>query len=350
MAAVGASHGWRCAGGSGRTTAERIASSATANSIGRRSSQPVADPDRAAALPLRSREQTRAEPESRARPARSRRRHRDRRQAVTALGLDEGLAIPLQPPPARDCCSSRVSAALSTDHLDLAEQIADAVAAHIQRHALARGRRRQRRGAVAAGARPRSPRQRRPVPRRRGHSGWRRCSAAQASGRPLEPELDELKQLMLAGAGRAALIHRRAAQRLARSRFDELAADLEALAERLSQAVEGRSAHSPPSPASVTIPARASPRRPSAGPRSRRQCGPPRRRQDHQIALAAGADELRIVFINDGAAYPSYGDGRVEMPQVAQERVEEAGGAIELSRGMDVTKLSIALPIRRRAP
>jgi signal transduction histidine kinase len=35
------------------------------------------------------------------------------------------------------------------------------------------------------------------------------------------------------------------------------------------------------------------------------------------------------------------------MPQSLRERVEEAGGTIDLSRGMGVTKLSIALPIAR---
>jgi signal transduction histidine kinase len=36
------------------------------------------------------------------------------------------------------------------------------------------------------------------------------------------------------------------------------------------------------------------------------------------------------------------------MPRSLRERVEDAGGAIELSRGMGVTKLSIGLPIAGR--
>ena len=63
-----------------------------------------------------------------------------------------------------------------------------------------------------------------------------------------------------------------------------------------------------------------------------------------QIVLTADRRSVRLDLINDGAAYPSRGD-QVELPQSLRERVELAGGNIELSRGMDVTKLSIALPV-----
>jgi len=33
------------------------------------------------------------------------------------------------------------------------------------------------------------------------------------------------------------------------------------------------------------------------------------------------------------------------MPRSLMERVEQAGGNLEVSRGMDVTKLSISLPV-----
>jgi signal transduction histidine kinase len=33
------------------------------------------------------------------------------------------------------------------------------------------------------------------------------------------------------------------------------------------------------------------------------------------------------------------------MPQSLMERVEQAGGNLEVSRGMDVTKVSISLPL-----
>jgi signal transduction histidine kinase len=37
--------------------------------------------------------------------------------------------------------------------------------------------------------------------------------------------------------------------------------------------------------------------------------------------------------------------GRMEMPASLRDRVEQAGGALDLARGMGVTKLSISLPI-----
>jgi len=36
---------------------------------------------------------------------------------------------------------------------------------------------------------------------------------------------------------------------------------------------------------------------------------------------------------------------RLEMPTSLKERVEKAGGAMDLARGMGVTKMSFALPI-----
>jgi signal transduction histidine kinase len=39
----------------------------------------------------------------------------------------------------------------------------------------------------------------------------------------------------------------------------------------------------------------------------------------------------------------------MRLPDSMRERVEQAGGALELSRGMQVTKVSISLPIAARA-
>jgi signal transduction histidine kinase len=66
------------------------------------------------------------------------------------------------------------------------------------------------------------------------------------------------------------------------------------------------------------------------------------------IRLGAANDELRLDFINDGAAYPKTADGG-RMPLSLKERVEAAGGALDLSRGMGVTKLSISLPVGGRS-
>ena len=73
------------------------------------------------------------------------------------------------------------------------------------------------------------------------------------------------------------------------------------------------------------------------------------RRSRVTIALAAVADALRLEFVNDGADFPVRGE-RLEMPTTLKERVEQAGGALDMARGMGVTKMSISLPIggRRR--
>jgi signal transduction histidine kinase len=49
-------------------------------------------------------------------------------------------------------------------------------------------------------------------------------------------------------------------------------------------------------------------------------------------------------IINDGSEFPMRG-GRLEMPASLKDRVEQAGGMLDLARGMGVTKLSISLPI-----
>jgi signal transduction histidine kinase len=57
---------------------------------------------------------------------------------------------------------------------------------------------------------------------------------------------------------------------------------------------------------------------------------------------------VRLDVINDGSAYPRSADGG-RMPRSLRERVESAGGALELSRGMGVTKISISLPAGKAA-
>ena len=64
-----------------------------------------------------------------------------------------------------------------------------------------------------------------------------------------------------------------------------------------------------------------------------------------QIAFEADGEALRIDLVNDGAEYPRYGD-RFEPPQSLRERVEQSGGKVDIARGMNVTKVSISLPIR----
>ena len=53
---------------------------------------------------------------------------------------------------------------------------------------------------------------------------------------------------------------------------------------------------------------------------------------------------MTLDVINDGTSYPA-GARRDPLPGSLRERVEAAGGRLNLSRGMGVTKVSIALPI-----
>ena len=65
------------------------------------------------------------------------------------------------------------------------------------------------------------------------------------------------------------------------------------------------------------------------------------------IRLRSEPEQLKLDFINDGARYPTSplsGD----MPRSLSERVRLAGGALELTRGMGVTRISVSLPIGGR--
>ena len=62
------------------------------------------------------------------------------------------------------------------------------------------------------------------------------------------------------------------------------------------------------------------------------------------IELAPAPGGVKLALTNDGTRYPRTGE-YLEMPKSLTERVDQAGGEIEVSRGMGVTKLSISLPI-----
>ena len=61
------------------------------------------------------------------------------------------------------------------------------------------------------------------------------------------------------------------------------------------------------------------------------------------IELAALSDGLTLDIVNDGTEFKPRG-GRMELPTSLRERVEQAGGTLDMARGMGVTKLSITLP------
>ena len=263
---------------------------------------------------------------------------------AATLDLREGLAVPLRAESAEGLLFIEKPANLSTDHLELGRQVAAAAEALIQRHALlkaaeesAEGRSRM---ALArdlhdsvvqflAGAAFRLEAMRR----------------AEASGEKLEADLDELKKLMLQEQSelRAFISALRSGSEV---EVRDLVADLRSLAERLSKhwAVEcdfEAEATDGMIPTRLHLDAHQLVREAVANAVRHAKATSVR------ITLLANRQELRMNFVNDGAPFPLYGE-RLEPPASLRERVEQAGGTIELSRGMEVTKVSIALPIARR--
>ena len=260
--------------------------------------------------------------------------------AASALALGEGLAIPVRSVGGEGELFLESVSSLSTDHIDLGEQIAADIAAHLQRHALLK--------AAEDSAESRS----RLTLARDLHDSVVQFLAGAAfrleamkrseAGRDLKPELNELKQLMMQEQGelRSFITALRSGPLVA---FDDLARDLQALAERLSLQWNVRCEFSAPK-AAMMIPTRL---HLDALQLMREAVANAVRHADAKfvrIKVAAQAGELMLDFVNDGAAYPTYGE-RLEMPVSLNERVEQAGGTLDMARGMGVTKLSIALPI-----
>ena len=257
------------------------------------------------------------------------------------LHLSEGLAVALQVATGEGQLFLESVPDLSLDHIDLGEQLGSNVAAHIQRHSLLR--------AVEESAEARS----RLNLARDLHDSVVQFLAGAAfrleamkrsaiSGRALGPELNELKELVLEEQGelRSFITAMRGGSEIA---LRDLIRDLQALADRLSRHWNVECDLSA-TPADMMIPTQlhldAHQLMREAVANAVRHAGA----KIIRIACDAARDRLRLEFVNDGAGFPAFGD-RLEPPQSLKERVEQAGGALELSRGMDVTKLSISLPI-----
>ncbi len=265
-------------------------------------------------------------------------------EAASALKLDEGLAIPVRTSEGQGQLYLEAVPSLATDHIDLGEQIATAVGAHLQRHALLK--------AAEESAEDRS----RLTLARDLHDSIVQFLAgaafrleamkrSEASGRALEPELNELKQLMMQEQGelRSFITALRSGPLV---EFNDLARDLRALADRLSRQWDVRCEFSAPR-ADIMVPTRL---HLDALQLMREAVANAVRHAEAKsvtIKLAAVSDELRLDFVNDGAAFPNSGEG-LEMPMSLKERVEQAGGDLDLARGMGVTKLSISLPMGGR--
>ena len=264
--------------------------------------------------------------------------------SVTELALGEGLAIPVRSDGGEGEMFLEGIPSLSTDHIDLGEQIAADVALHLQRYAML--------AAAEDGAEARS----RLTLARDLHDSVVQFLAgaafrleaikrSKASGREFEPELDELKQLMLQEQRelRSIITALRSGPLVA---FSDLVKDLTALAGRLARQWD-IACEVLARPADIAIPIRL---HLDAHQLMREAVANAVRHAESKlvtIEIAATAAELRLVFVNDMRITPAPAK-RLEKPQSLLERVELSGGTLDMSRGMDVTKVSIVLPIAAR--
>lgn len=262
-------------------------------------------------------------------------------RAVSELHLGEGLAIPIRSDRGEGAMFLEQVDNLSTDHIDIGHQVAADVSVHIQRHALLK--------AAEESAEARS----RLTLARDLHDSVVQFIAGAAfrleamkrttgAGRDIEPQLDELKQLMMREQRelRSFIKALRSGPLVA---LNDLAAELKSLAERLTRQWDV-SCNFSARPAELMIPTRL---RLDAHQLMREAVANAVRHaqaKSIEIELDAEPNELRLVVVNDGAAFKAH-RGRVDLPTSLNERVKQAGGVIDMARGMGVTKLSISLPI-----
>ena len=267
-------------------------------------------------------------------------------EPASGLALHEGLAIPLRSDEGEGELFLEGVPRLSIDHIDIGEQIAADIAAFIQRHALLKA------AEESAEARSRLTLARDlhdSVVQFLAGAAFRleAIKRSEAAGREVAPELNELKQLMLLEQQelRSFITALRSGSLVSHK---ELALDLAELSARLSRQWD-ISCEFSSRPVDMTIPARLHldlhhlMREAVANAVRHAQA------KSVTVALAAAPDELRLVFVNDGAASRSRGTP-LDLPTSLKERVEQAGGAIDMSRGMGVTKISISLPIGEARP
>jgi signal transduction histidine kinase len=260
------------------------------------------------------------------------------------LKLHEGIAIPIHTGSGDGELFLEDLPDLSTDHIDLSDRIALDVVGQIERHALII--------AVEESAEARS----RLALARDLHDSVVQFLAGAAfrlealkrdlsAGRDLEPDLNYLKQLMLQEQGelRSFIAALRSAPQIG---LDELASDLRGLAERLAQQWDVLCEFSAQT-TDMMVPSRlhldAQHLIREAVANAVRHAGA----KSVTIRLHSDLDQLKLDFINDGSRYPS-SPLTGEMPRSLSERVKLAGGALELTRGMGVTRISVSLPISGR--
>ena len=261
--------------------------------------------------------------------------------AARGARLRKGLAVPIVSGDGEGLLFLEGLPGLSLDHIDLGSDIAAEIAVQRQRHALLRV------AEESAEARSRLMLARDlhdSVVQFLAGAAFRleAMKRSAASGRDLGQDLDELKQLMLQEQRelRSFIKSLRSGPLAA---FNDLARDLQALSAHLSRQWDIQCEFAA-RPADLMIPTRV---RIDAHQLTREAVANAVRHAKAKsitIGLGAAADEVLLDIVNDGADFPRRG-GRLEMPTSLKERVEEAGGALDMSRGMGVTKVSISLPI-----
>jgi signal transduction histidine kinase len=262
------------------------------------------------------------------------------------LGLGQGLAVPVRSADGEGEMFLDGVRGLSTDHIDLGEQLAADIAAHVQAHAL------------LMAADERAEARSRLMLARDLHDGVVQFLAGTAfrleamrrsngTGRDLAPEIDELKQLILHEQDELRYFIT-ALRARPPTGFEDLVRDLRALAERLSRHWNVRCTLSA-EPSDSIIPARI---QLDAQHLVREAVANAVRHAEARsitISVAAAPDSLRLEIVNAGIA-PPVEDGQLKMPKSLMERVEQSGGTLDFARGMNLTRVSITLPIVARRP
>lgn len=259
--------------------------------------------------------------------------------------IQRGLSVPISAGDGDGFLFLENCSGLAIDHIDVGAQIAADIAIQRQRHALLKA------AEESAEARSRLTLARDlhdSVVQFLAGAAFRleAMKRSNASGRDVDEELNELKQLMLQEQRelRSFIKSLRSGPLAA---FNDLARDLQALAAHLSRQWDVKCEFSA-RPANLMIPTRV---RLDAHQLTREAVANAVRHaaaKSVTIGLAAQPDELLLEIVNDGADFPRR-NKRIELPTSLKERVEEAGGSLDMSRGMGVTKLSISLPIGEAA-
>ena len=264
-----------------------------------------------------------------------------RQDAAVTFSLSEGMAIPICTATGEGEIFLEDVANLSADHIDLGQQVAADIAANLERYALIR--------AVEESAEARS---------RVALAGDLHDSVVQflagaafrvealkrdqAVGRNVQADLEQLKQLML--QEQRELRSFIAALRSGPSiELAELAKNLNELARRLSRQWDVTCQFSAEE-GDAKVPSRlrfdTEQLVREAVANAVRHAGA----TSVTIKLSTRSDDLLLDLINDGERYPKSMGGDA-MPKSLSERVRLAGGALELSRGLGLTKISVSLPL-----